>query len=483
MTLTTAIEEIKGLRFMTDNLELQSGWAKRMLHASPYLHTAEEINRELEKTEEMTRILRDASLSSAIDRICLKLAQVKDIRGSIARTRDSQNLDDLELFEIKAFALLVADIRQLLESGGIRIVPFPDLEPVIAILDPEGMRIPHFYVYDAYSPELSAIRKKMKSLAEGAETELEALRHEHTLLEDRIREQLSSRLHTHAEAIQEAFQKAGELDIVIAKGKQVLSMRLCRPRVSQGATRFKKIFNPQVREALAKEGKRFQPVDVSIAPKATLISGANMTGKSVILKTVALAQTLFQFGFHVPAEEAEIAPVDGVRLCTGDEQDELQGLSSYASEMLRVNSIAQEVKGGANLLVLVDELARTTNPNEGRAIVNAVLDFLSARGTRSLITSHYGGIEADCLRMRVRGFVSENVSGRLTIDNINEHIDYSLVEDSGDTVPQEAIRIARLLGVDNDLLDSAEHYLEENITNTRGQAKAENAAPGEITNK
>ena len=176
MTLTTAIEEIKGLRFMTDNLELQSGWAKRMLHASPYLHTAEEINRELEKTEEMTRIVRDASLSSVIDRICLKLAQVKDIRGSIARARDSQNLDDLELFEIKAFALLVADIRQLLESGGIRIVPFPDLEPVIAILDPEGMRIPHFYVYDAYSPELSAIRKKMKSLAEGAEKELEALR-------------------------------------------------------------------------------------------------------------------------------------------------------------------------------------------------------------------------------------------------------------------------------------------------------------------
>ena len=71
----------------------------------------------------------------------------------------------------------------------------------------------------------------------------------------------------------------------------------------------------------------------------------------------------------------------------------------------------------------------------------------------------------------------------VTIDNINEHIDYSLVEDSGDTVPQEAIRIARLLGVDCDLLDSAEHYLEENITNTRGQAKAENAAPGEITNK
>ena len=40
----------------------------------------------------------------------------------------------------------------------------PDLEPVVNILDPEKMRIPHFYVYDAYSPELAALRTKMKTL-------------------------------------------------------------------------------------------------------------------------------------------------------------------------------------------------------------------------------------------------------------------------------------------------------------------------------
>ena len=484
MTLTTAIEEIKGLRFMTDNLELQSGWAKRMLHASPYLHTAEEINRELEKTEEMTRILRDASLSSVIDRICLKLAQVKDIRGSIARARDSQNLDDLELFEIKVFALLVADIRQLLESGGIRIVSFPDLEPVIAILDPEGMRIPHFYVYDAYSPELADIRKRMKALGEGREKELEALRYEHTLLEDRVREDLSSRIHAHVQALEEASRAVGLLDILIAKGKQALSMRLCKPRVSQDTTRYRKIFNPQIQEALAGEGKKFQAIDIAISPKATLISGANMTGKSVILKTVALAQTLFQFGFYVPAEEAEIVPVEQVSLCMGDEQNELKGLSSYASEILRVNTVVRDIKAGRRPLVLIDELARTTNPDEGRAIVNAVLDFLTAHRTHALITSHYGGIEADCRRLRVKGFMSEKAPGRLTVDNINEYIDYSLVEDSGDSVPQGAMRIARLLGVDGELLDSAEHYLEENTTEHSPCGRMQRtAAPGEITNK
>ena len=479
MTLTTATEEIKGLRFIIDKLEIQSGWAKRMLFATPYLRLEKEIRKELDKVEQMCQILQDDSLTATIDRVCLKLMQVKDIRGSINRAAEAQNLDDLELFEIKAFALLAADIRRLLASGGIALVAIPDLEAVVTLLDPEGMRIPHFYVYDAYSPELADIRKRMKTLGEGREKELEALRYEHTLLEDRVREDLSSRIHAHAQALEEASRAVGLLDILIAKGKQVLSMRLCKPRVSQNTTRYRKIFNPQIQEALAGEGKKFQAIDIAIAPKATLVSGANMTGKSVILKTVALAQTMFQFGFYVPAEEAEIVPVEQVSLCMGDEQNELKGLSSYASEILRVNAVVRDIKAGSRPLVLIDELARTTNPDEGRAIVNAVLDFLSAHRTHALITSHYGGIEADCRRLRVKGFMSEKAPGRLTVDNINEYIDYSLVEDSGDSVPQGAMRIARLLGVDGELLDSAEHYLEENTTeHSPLRTNAENGRTG-----
>ena len=176
---------------------------------------------------------------------------------------------------------------------------------------------------------------------------------------------------------------------------------------------------------------------------------------------MALAQTLFQFGFYVPAEQAEIALVDEVLLCIGDDQSELSGLSSYASEMLRVNAIVQDVKAGKNALILIDELARTTNPTEGKAIVNAMLDFLTDKGARSLITSHYSGIKARCKKMRVKGFVKEHVQGQLTINNINEFIDYSLIEDTHDSVPQEAMRIARILGIDEELLDKAEEFLDD----------------------
>lgn len=232
---------------------------------------------------------------------------------------------------------------------------------------------------------------------------------------------------------------------------------------TETVTRYKNIFNPQVKEVLRQEGKKFQAIDIDIAPGACLITGANMAGKSVILKTVALAQTLFQFGFYVPAEHAEIALVDEVLLCMGDEQSELSGLSSYASEMLRINTIVQDVKAGKNALILIDELARTTNPTEGKAIVNAMLDFLTDKGARSLITSHYSGIKAGCRKMRVKGFIKDKINGQLTINNINEFIDYSLIEDTQNSVPQEAMRIARILGVDEELLDKAENYLEQNL--------------------
>lgn len=466
MLLRSAIEEVNGFRYMIDQLEIQSGLAKRVLNTQPYLHTKEEIVAKLDKTEATVNFLRDSLLTDTITKINVKLMQVKDIRGTANRITESQALDDIELFELKAFSLLAMEIRQLLVSAGIDMVVLPDLEAVVNILDPERMRIPHFYVYDAYSEELAALRAKMKALKMDAKTEdklLDQLQFEHTLQEDRAREELSTQIHPYKQEINEAIAQVATLDILLAKAKQVIDMRLCKPGITETVTRYKNIFNPQVKEVLRQEGKKFQAIDIDIAPGACLITGANMAGKSVILKTVALAQTLFQFGFYVPAEHAEIALVDEVLLCMGDEQSELSGLSSYASEMLRINTIVQDVKAGKNALILIDELARTTNPTEGKAIVNAMLDFLTDKGARSLITSHYSGIKAGCRKMRVKGFIKDKINGQLTINNINEFIDYSLIEDTQDSVPQEAMRIARILGVDEELLDKAENYLEQNL--------------------
>lgn len=465
MELRSVIERIGGVRFMVEDLQLQSAVARRMVGNLPYLRSAEDIRAELDRVGKVHGILRDAKMRATVDRLRLKMMQVKDIRGTVARVAENGVLDDIELFEVKAFAILACEIRTLLAETGLDVVAVPDLERVVTILDPECRRVPHFYIYDAYSADLAALRRRIKRLQNGEKTEestrkLETAMQQHSEMEDAVRGRLSSDIHKYGTALADALHGIATLDILVAKAQQAIDRGLCKPAIADGTTRYEGLFHPQVREILTGAGKRYQAVDIEMASGPMLITGANMAGKTLMLKSVALAQALFQFGFYAPAAKAEIVPMDDILICMGDAQSELSGLSSFAAEMLGVDAIIRAVKGGVKALVLIDEPARTTNPTEGKAIVNAMLTLLGRSGTRALVTTHYSGITAPCRRMRVRGFLEEQVEGRLTVGNIGEWIDYSLVEDDMDTAPKEALRIARILGVDGELTECAERFLE-----------------------
>ena len=148
-------------------------------------------------------------------------------------------------------------------------------------------------------------------------------------------------------------------------------------------------------------------------------------------------------------------------LCLGDEQDEMNGLSSFASEMLKINEILKRAKS-ERLLVLIDEPARTTNPVEGMAIVDAIVRHLNAQDSFTLVTTHYSGLKSDCKRLRVKGLRQDlDKEVRITPKNINNFIDYSLVEDVAGDVPQEALRIAEILDFDSEVLASAREFLKK----------------------
>lgn len=192
-----------------------------------------------------------------------------------------------------------------------------------------------------------------------------------------------------------------------------------------------------------------------------LITGANMSGKTMLLKSVALAQYMVQFGLYAPAAKASVRLVDNVFISIGDSQHEEQGLSSFASEMLKVSHMVDQITSKGEYLVLLDELARTTSPNEGMAIVEGMIAILSKYNVKSLITTHYGSLNIKCRCKRVRGFVKEKVDCPLTRQNIGRFIDYSLVDDT-DSLDKDsqAIEIARILGVNPLLISETINYLE-----------------------
>lgn len=465
MYLREAIAKIAGFRYMIDHLEIHSGLGRSSLLDRVWLEDAKQIKAELERVEKMVRVVRDSRNQVVLERLKVKLSQVKDIRGTVKRLKEPVVLDDLELFELKNLAFVAEDIREIIKD--YPVVDIPCLGNLVDLLDPEQNRIPHFYIYDSYSEKLSALRAEIKQKKrEGREErEIENLYFQSLEEEDRVRAELTLQIRMLREEIAETLRAVAYLYILLVKAIQVENMGLVLPEVKDGKKNerlsFQKLFHPQLKEILLQEGRKFQPVDVVLERGVTLLTGANMAGKSVLLKSIALAQGLAQFGFYVPAERAEIVPVSDILTCMGDGQDELSGLSSFAAEMLCVNEILLRVKRGEKVLVLIDELARTTNPTEGRAIVNGVIEFLAAYQIRALVTTHYGGIIAPCRKLRVRGFREEKIQGKLTLQNITDYIDYSLLEDASGEVSQEAIRIAEIIGVSRELTDNAKKFLDK----------------------
>ncbi len=459
MTIKDLTEQISGLRHIIDGLEILSGPGKRMLRQMPVMTSAAEVDRELDAVAATRRFVSDAPNADSLSGICHILMCLNDISATVRRLAAGDVLDDIELFEIKTLAIQAASLRRHVESSGLDVVRFESTDEAVSILDPEKTGVPHFFVYDAYSDELASLRRKLKSLPPDSE-EAALVYCECAALEDGIRAELSRRLFPHAPALSSALDAAGRLDLLIARARQAMELNLCRPTVKDsGDISYGGLFNPVVAEQLAAGGGKFQPVDISVSPGVCLITGANMGGKSVVLKTLALSQAMAQSGLFVPAGRAEIAVVDAIMTSMGDGQSELSGLSSFAAEMLAINDAVKAASDDSRLLILIDEPARTTNPEEGKAIVAALLDYFAAKRAYTVMTTHYSGLHAS-RHLRVKGLSRDILDDVRTPADINSHMDYSLVEASDSEIPREALRIASMLGFDAGILDFAARSLD-----------------------
>lgn len=443
MLLKNVIDSPCGLRFVLDQLELQSGYARRWLLDRPMMTNADEIEATYGMLHRFVDMMQCIDVTR-LNTLRFKLQALKDIRTTIGNLAHSATLDDIELFEVKHLAILATDVARLMDEQGMTdVIEIPDLAPVITILDPDGMKIATFYVYDSYCAELRELRSQMRQHPD----QQDDLLLQASELEEGVRRDLSRQLHPWAAAIEQAQVALAQIDVCLAKAQQIRQMGMCFPGLSmtEGST-YHAMFHPQVREALATAGRDFQPVDISYGLSPTLITGANMGGKTVVLKTLTLCQYLFQFGFGIPAAKAQIAVKDEVYFCIGDEQSVERGLSSFAAEMKNIDRVIQASRTDSRILALIDEPARTTNPTEGAALVTALLRLMQDRPVSLVMTTHYDIEPGHARCLRVKGFE-------------NGTMDYSLVEVHDGEVPHEALNIAQSLGIDTEWLTLAHTLL------------------------
>ena len=429
---------------MLDQLELQSGYARRWLLDSPMMTSEEEIAAAYGVLRRFSQFI-DQVEKTYIDTLLFKLQGLKDIRTTIRNLSQHAVLDDIELFEVKHLAILATDVARLLQQHGMdAVVEIPALDEVIGILDPDGMKIATFYIYDSYCAQLKDLRSQMRQHPD----QQDDLLAQASELEEGVRQDLSRQLHPFADAMGQAQAALALIDVNLAKALQIKQLGLSFPTMSpDGTSHYRAMFHPQVKDALASRGRNFQPVDIGFGHHPTLITGANMGGKTVVLKTLTLCQYLFQFAFGIPALEARIAVKDEIYFCIGDEQSVEKGLSSFAAEMKNIDAVIKASRMNKKLLALIDEPARTTNPTEGAALVTALLKVLADKDMSLVMTTHYDIEPGDARCLRVKGFE-------------NGEMDYQLVEVQSGEVPHEALNIAQSLGIDNEWINTARSLLE-----------------------
>lgn len=462
MNLGKAIHQHNGLRYIIDLLQLQSSAGRQRMLQQPFMSEAAALEKEFELLSEMVERFKDYHYLGAIKIIVQHLQALHDIQGTLNNLSGKAVLDDIELFEIKRFGLLADEIRKQLKGLDYSGIIIPELTKVIEILDPEQNHIPHFFIYGSYSEKLAGLRKKHKALKDQQSDEALQIHRQCIEIEDEIRKELSAELWSFYTEISEAWQAVAELDFMLARARLAVDLELVKPQISAELSSFTGLFHPQVKSLLEQQNKRFQPWDIALHKVPCIITGANMAGKTMLLKTIALNQYLFQFGFFVAAASAEIVPAEKIMTGIGDEQSELSGLSSFAAEMLNIQAIITQARAGKKLLVLIDEPARSTNPHEGIAIANALIDLLESLKVRSLITTHYSGLKTNCRKLRVKGLRFPENSEPITVANINQYMDYSLMEHKSDEVPREALQITQILGIDEALIENAKLYTDLN---------------------
>ena len=443
MQLKKIVDSPCGIRYMLDQLDLQSGYARRWLLDRGMMTSADEILAEYDRLRRFLAYVESLE-PTLLHTLLFKLQGLKDIRTTIKNLSQRATLDDIELFEVKHLAILSTDVFHLLRAADMHeVVCVPDLEEVISILDPDGMKIATFYVYDSYCAELRELRNKIR-----LHPEQEDLLFEANEIEASVRADLCKMLFPYAAVIEQAQAALAQLDVILAKARQIQSIGLTIPGVSiNGTTCYKDLFHPQVKASLANDNRSFQPVDIQFDHTPTLITGANMGGKTVVLKTLTLCQYLFQFGFGIPASGAEIAVRDDVFFCIGDEQSIERGLSSFAAEMKNIDAVIKASRQNKKILALIDEPARTTNPTEGSALVEALIKVLDGRDMSLVLTTHYDINPGHAHCLRVKGFED----GRMN---------YTLVEVDGGEVPHEALNIAESLDIDRQWISEARRLLE-----------------------
>jgi DNA mismatch repair protein MutS2 len=154
----------------------------------------------------------------------------------------------------------------------------------------------------------------------------------------------------------------------------------------------------QVTENLSKagnkKGRSAVPLSLSLGKDYTalIITGPNTGGKTVALKTVGLLTLMALSGLHIPVKPySEICVFKKIYADIGDEQSIEMSISTFSSHMTQIKRAVEDAD--SETLVLLDEVGGGTDPKEGAALGEAIIDQFIKKEAKLIITTHHGALK------------------------------------------------------------------------------------------
>ncbi|MEE8484244.1 MAG: Smr/MutS family protein [Nitrospinota bacterium] len=191
--------------------------------------------------------------------------------------------------------------------------------------------------------------------------------------------------------IEDCRKIMGGMDAISASARFSAKIKGTRPEFStDGSVELRKLRHPMM--AFRKEKTVPNSLEMGPGEKTFVISGPNMGGKTVLLKSVGLAPALSSCGIFPPMGEGSRFPfVQKLYALSGDEQSIVEGQSTFSASLNGLKEALQNA--GTGTWVIVDEILHGTDPSQANALAEAILDYLMEKGCRSFVSTHLPGLK------------------------------------------------------------------------------------------
>lgn len=223
-----------------------------------------------------------------------------------------------------------------------------------------------------------------------ANNEIRVLRSDEQEEISRILLELSDEAGSFADSIIESYKYAVELDLIFAKAQIAYRMKAVVPQVGEDG---KIVLHSARHPLIPKEQVVATDITLGVDFDTLIITGPNTGGKTVALKTIGLLTLMAMCGLMLPVGEgSRVSVFRHILADIGDEQSIEQSLSTFSSHMVNIIRIFETADNSS--LILLDELGAGTDPVEGAALAEAIIEELRGKGVRLACTTHYAELKA-----------------------------------------------------------------------------------------